>query len=284
MKRTVPSVRPWAAVWGSPIAHSLSPTLHATAYAALGLEWEYRAHEVTVATLSNEFASVGEGVRGLSLTMPLKGSVLEVVAAHETVVDVLGVANTVVFGAEGPFLTNTDPLGVEGALKDADVEVETAWIVGAGATARSVGYALAARGVRDIALVVRDLSRASATEAVLRRLGVNVTVVHHDNVAEMPNPGLVVNTLPGGAEFPFAPSTSFLRSSTLFDVAYHPWPSAAASLWQAEGAPVISGLPMLVHQALHQIRWFVQGNGSDPLPSERAVLDSMMRSVGLSAS
>ncbi|MCF8550379.1 MAG: shikimate dehydrogenase, partial [Pontimonas sp.] len=252
----MPSVRPWAAVWGSPIAHSLSPTLHATAYAALGLEWDYRAHEVTVATLPTEFASVGEGVRGLSLTMPLKEGVLEVVAAHETVVDVLGVANTVVFGAEGPFLTNTDPLGVEGALKDADVEVETAWIVGAGATARSVGYALAARGVRDIALVVRDLSRASATEAVLRRLGVNVTVVHHDNVAEMPNPGLVVNTLPGGAEFPFAPSTSLLRSSTLFDVAYHPWPSAGASLWQAEGAPVISGLPMLVHQALHQIRWF----------------------------
>lgn len=284
MKRTVPSVRPWAAVWGSPIGHSLSPTLHTAAYAALGLEWEYRAHEVTVETLPTEFASVGEGVRGLSLTMPLKEGVLDVVAAHEKVVDVLGVANTVVFGANGPFLTNTDPLGVEGALKDAGVDVESSWIVGAGATARSVGYALATRGVRDVVLVVRDTGRASATADVLRRLGVNVTVVHHENVGDMATPGLVVNTLPGGTEFPFVPSTSLLRTSVLFDVAYHPWPSAAASLWQAEGAPVISGLPMLVHQALHQIRWFHHGRGDTPLPGEGAVLNSMMRSVGLPAS
>jgi len=280
----VPSVRPWAEVWGSPISHSLSPTLHKAAYAALGLDWDYRTREVNAAGLAEQLASLGEGVRGLSLTMPLKEAILELVAAREPVVDVLGVANTVVFRPGGPLLTNTDPLGVTGALDDARIETETAWIVGAGATARAVGYALALRGTREIVLVVRDAARAEPTAKILRDCRASVGVVHHDELAGAASPGLVVSTLPGGSEFPFLPSTALVRSSALFDVAYHPWPSPAASLWLAEGATVISGLSMLVHQALHQIRWFVGGDGDRPLSEEGSVLDSMMRSVGLPAS
>jgi shikimate dehydrogenase len=280
----VPSARPWAEVWGSPISHSLSPTLHQAAYSALGLDWDYRAREVTLAGLPDEFAALGEGARGLSLTMPLKEGVLGLVAAREPVVDVLGVANTVVFGPDGPLLTNTDPLGVNGALDDAGVEPEIAWIIGAGATARAVGYALAQRGTREILLVVRDAARAETTADVLRGCGATVTVIHHDRVSEAPSPGLVVSTLPGGTEFPLQPATVLIQSSVLFDVAYHPWPSQAATLWLAERATVISGLSMLVHQALHQIRWFVQGSGEQPLPTENSVLSSMKRSVGLPAS
>ena len=282
--RTVPSARPWAEVWGSPISHSLSPTLHQAAYATLGLDWEYRAREVTLAGLPQEFLSLGEGARGLSLTMPLKEGILELVATHEPVVDVLGVANTVVLGTDGPLLTNTDPLGVSGALDDAQVNADVAWIVGAGATARAVGYALVGRGTQEIVLVVREPGRAVATADVLRGLGATVSVVPLDDVAHAPAPGLVVSTLPGGSEFPFVPSAGLLKSSVLFDVAYHPWPSSAATLWQAEGATVISGLSMLVHQALHQVRWFLTGRGDQALPEEAAVLNSMMRSAGLPAS
>ena len=103
-------------------------------------------------------------------------------------------------------------------------------------------------------------------------------------MSDAPSPGLVVSTLPGGADFPLQLVTALVQSSVLFDVAYHPWPSPAATLWLAEGATVISGLSMLVHQALHQIRWFVQGSGDQPLQQENAVLSSMKRSVGLAAS
>ncbi len=280
----MPSARPWAEVWGSPISHSLSPALHTTAYATLGLDWQYRAREVALADLPREFASLGEGARGLSLTMPLKEGILELVTVREPVVDVLGVANTVLFGADGPVLTNTDPLGVTGALDDARVDAHSAWIVGAGATARAVGYALATRGTQEIALVVREPARASATADILRGSGAKVTIVHHEDLGDAPSPELVVSTLPGGTAFPFVPTTALLRSSALLDVAYHPWPSPAATLWLAEDATVISGLSMLVHQAVHQIRWFVQGTGDLPLPEERSVLDAMMRSVGLQAS
>jgi shikimate dehydrogenase len=147
-----------------------------------------------------------------------------------------------------------------------------------------VGCALAQRGTREIVLVVRDVTRAETTAEVLRGCGATVTVVHQDAVSDALSPGLVVSTLPGGADFPLQLATALVQSSVLFDVAYHPWPSPAATLWLAEGATVISGLSMLVHQALHQIRWFVQGSGDQQLPNENAVLSAMKRSVGLAAS
>lgn len=42
----------------------------------------------------------------------------------------------------------------------------------------------------------------------------------------------------------------------LLDVAYDPWPSALASSWQTAGGTVISGLQMLLHQAVKQVELF----------------------------
>ena len=67
-----------AGVLGSPIWHSLSPTLHRAAYAAAGLpDWEYTAHEVDEGGLTPFVAGLDDDWRGLSLTMPLKVAVLE---------------------------------------------------------------------------------------------------------------------------------------------------------------------------------------------------------------
>ena len=64
------------AVLGSPIAHSLSPVLHRAAYAELGLDWTYDAVEVDEAGLPGFVAGLDASWRGLSLTMPLKRTVL----------------------------------------------------------------------------------------------------------------------------------------------------------------------------------------------------------------
>jgi shikimate dehydrogenase len=59
------------AVLGSPIAHSLSPTLHMAAYHHLGLPWDYGRHEVDESTFGDFLAGLDATWRGLSLTMPL---------------------------------------------------------------------------------------------------------------------------------------------------------------------------------------------------------------------
>jgi shikimate dehydrogenase len=58
-------------VWGDPIAHSLSPRIHAAAYAALGWDWTYGRRRVAAADFSRELGGLGAAFRGLSLTFPL---------------------------------------------------------------------------------------------------------------------------------------------------------------------------------------------------------------------
>ena len=67
------------AVIGSPIAHSLSPLLHRTAYAQLGLadEFCYDAFEVTPETLPGFLAGLGDEWVGLSVTAPNKQALLD---------------------------------------------------------------------------------------------------------------------------------------------------------------------------------------------------------------
>jgi shikimate dehydrogenase len=277
----VPSARKFAEVWGSPISHSLSPVLHRCAYEHLGLDWEYHTRDIDAARLGQEFNAIDSHCVGLSLTMPLKQEILHVVTEHDDIVDVLGVANTVVFRPEGPRLVNTDVRGVIGALTDAEVTPEEVWIVGAGATARAVGYALSVMGVSHIALLVRSPDRAQETAQKLRSFGPAVDVVPFHEVGALGLPDLVVSTLPQVETFPVLPRPEVLHRSALFDVSYHPWPSAAAQLWAQSPSPVISGLSMLVHQAVMQIRWFYWGDGERALPEEDTMVSLMKRAVGL---
>ena len=50
------------------------------------------------------------------------------------------------------------------------------------------------------------------------------------------------------------------REAVLLDVVYDPWPSALATSWARAGGTVVSGLGMLLHQALAQVRIFVTGD------------------------
>jgi shikimate dehydrogenase len=277
----VPTAKKHAEVWGSPIAHSLSPTLHRAAYAELGLPWSYDKREVTEETLAETWNLVAPEIHGLSLTMPLKEAILGLVDDRSPVVDLLGAANTVYRTPEGFRLDNTDPWGVIGALREVASPIESAWILGAGATARSVAYALSLLGTtQSVVLVVRSTERAQPTRSVVEALGIEVSVVTSDEVSRTTLPDLVINTLPGSVPFPFSDDTAWLTDSTpLFDVAYSPWPSAAAKAWAGSPHTVVSGLSMLTHQALRQVRLFVTGDPETEVVDESRVLAAMARSV-----
>ena len=102
---------------GSPIAHSLSPAMHRAAYAALGLDWRYDAFEVEEDELRGFVATLGEDVRGLSLTMPLKRVALDLVDTVDPVAELIGAANTMLFEPDGSRSAhNTDVPGLVNAF------------------------------------------------------------------------------------------------------------------------------------------------------------------------
>jgi len=267
-----------------PIAHSLSPVLHNTAYAFLGIDAEYGSREVDSALLAKQVHNLDDSFLGVSLTMPLKEAILPLVPEHRGVVDLVSAANTIVRGPEGLALWNTDPMGVKGALLDSAVtQVTSLLVLGAGATARSVIAGAGDLGVSHVTIASRSHDRAERTLAFAVAAGLRVRWVNLEENPALTPPDLVASTLPSGVSAPAWIDEEMVHHAALFDVAYSPWPSALATLWAGSGKPIASGLSMLVHQAVIQIRLFLLGTPDNPLPDEATMLSLMRNAVGLPA-
>jgi len=249
-------------VLGSPIAHSLSPALHTAAYAALGLaDWRYQAVEVTEGGLADFLAGCDASWRGLSLTMPLKVAVLSL-GEPDALAARVGAANTLLFGGDGSRrLHNTDVGGAEWALRRAGVvAADRATLLGAGATARSMLVALARLGVTAATVVARTPARAAALGPLAADLGITLAVRDWD--AAPPPADVLVSTATAGAADSRAAALAS-GAATVFDVVYDPWPTPLAAVAGRLGRTVISGLDLLVGQALGQIE-LMTGRAVDP--------------------
>lgn len=261
-----------AAVLGSPIGHSLSPALHRAAYAALGLDgWRYDRFEVDEAGLPGFVAGLDPAEwAGLSLTMPLKRAVIPLLdEITETAASVEAV-NTVVFAPDGRRTgDNTDIPGMLAALRERGVTtVDSAAVLGAGATASSALAALGRICTGEITAYVRSDARAAEMRGWGERLGVAVRTADWADAAGAFNEPLVVATTPAGVTDGLAGAVPD-RPGTLFDVLYHPWPTPLATAWSARGGAVLGGLDLLVHQAVLQVEQMT-GHGPAPLAAMRA--------------
>lgn len=259
-------------VWGDPIAHSRSPQLHTAAYRVLGLDWDYGRRRVTAEGFAAEFAGLGAQWRGLSLTMPLKEAAHRAARTRDPHAEMTGSVNTLLLGPE-PAGFNTDVGGIVDAFREAGTaSVAEARVLGAGATAASSVVALAEMGARHIEVRARRPERAAGLVSLGTRLGVAVDA--QDFAAPMASVDATVATLPSGTVLDEDVSAALAATGgALLDAAYAPWPSALASVWH--DATVVSGLEMLLHQAVRQIRIFLRGDASAVLPDEGAVLDAM---------
>jgi len=246
-----------AAVLGSPITHSLSPFLHRAAYAALGLDdWSYSLVECSSDGLASFIGSLDASWAGLSLTMPLKRTVLPLLRRADPLAAATGAANTVVFRPEGRCGYNTDVPGIVDALHDAGLVVAgSVTIVGGGATACSALAAVRELGTAAADVVVRDPSRSGDLEAAAGRLGVRVQFRGFDSLLSDPPADLLISTVPAGVADSYA---AHVRSTgrapaAVLDVVYSPWPTPLAQACFSAGSLVASGFAMLLHQAAAQV-------------------------------
>jgi shikimate dehydrogenase len=275
----VPGTR--LAVLGAPIAHSQSPALHRAAYGVLGLDWQYDAVEVTGEALAGFVASCDDSWRGLSLTMPLKRDILPLLGSVSGLALQAGSANTVLFTAGGLAGYNTDVYGItESFARHGRPSIGTVLILGGGATAASALVAAVLLGATRVFAAVRSPERAQSLVDIARAQGVDLLV---RSLADIPTLDerldAVISTLPNGTDAAIDFDADTVRTATLFDVAYHPWPSPLAATWS--GQDIISGLEMLVLQALGQVRIFVNRDELGTLEREDEVLAAMLAAVGL---
>ena len=245
-------------VIGSPVGHSLSPLLHNTAFAHLGIDWVSVGFPVVGGEAAAALAGARAlGVGGLSVTMPHKEDVAAQVDDLSPEATRLGAVNCVVAVDGGWRGENTDGAGFVAALARGGRFVPAGrrcLVVGAGGAARAVIAALGDAGAADVVVVNRTEDRAR-TAALLAgpvgRVGAAEEATGCDLIVNATPAGMGdVDGAPGG--WPVDPA--LLRpGQVVVDLVYHPpvtpWLAAAVDL----GATTANGLGMLVHQAALQI-------------------------------
>ncbi|MBA8816117.1 shikimate dehydrogenase [Microbacterium halimionae] len=269
-------VTPRCEVWGDPIGHSRSPELHHAAYRVLGLDWEYERRQVTEAQFADELNLLGPRFRGLSVTMPLKAAAYRAAGRRDRRAQLTGAVNTLSLSSRGALGFNTDVGGLVQALGDEGLhELERVQIVGAGATATSAIVAAVEMGASHVDIVARRPEATHHLVVLGEALDVKVNVRAFDTSAAG-DVDVTIATLPGDAPLSDAHSDALARTGgILFDVVYGQWPTPLATAWERSGGTAVSGLGMLLHQAVLQVRAFTTGDIEEPIADEPAVLAAM---------
>lgn len=245
-------------VMGMPVAHSLSPLLHNTAFEQLGLHWVSVRFEVDVDAAGAALGGVRAlGLAGVSVTMPLKQVVAELVDDVLDPADRLGAVNCVVRRGSRLVGANTDGEGFLTSLaRGARFEPRgrPCMVIGAGGAARAVALALARAGASEVVVVNRSPGHAEASAALAGERG------RVGSPEDAPAMALVVNATPAGmAHAKDAPARPPVDAALLHegqvavDLVYEPVVTPWLAEARAQGATGLGGLGMLVHQAAAQL-------------------------------
>jgi shikimate dehydrogenase len=271
-------------VLGSPISHSKSPDIHAAAYRVLGLNWDYERNEVRKGGLVAFMETLTPEWLGLSLTMPLKEEAFRFASSLDKAATATKAVNTLVRSENGWAGFNTDVFGIVQAVHQANLgALNKVLIIGSGATATSATAAVS-QLAPDAQLLVWARNKETRAEliAFAKQLGLKAKAVRRLKPAAT-GADLTIATLPGGALDDAVAGLNkfggFKPRGAVLDVAYKPWPSVFASVWQAQCRTIISGLEMLLWQAVAQIRIFTTGDPSNQLPNEAAVVEAMRHAL-----
>lgn len=135
-------------------------TIHNAAFQSLGLNFIYKAFAVS--NISGAITGVRAlGIRGCSVSMPFKNSVISCLDAVEHDAANIGAVNTVV--NEDGILTgyNTDVYGAQKALEGVEgLSSKSVMVVGAGGAAAAVIHALRKMNVEQVTIVNRTRHKA----------------------------------------------------------------------------------------------------------------------------
>ena len=259
-------------VIGRPIGHSLSPLMHNAAFAHHGLNRAYVAFEV------RDLAGAVAGFRGLniagaSVTIPHKVAVMDYLNQIDDLARQIGAVNTVV-NKDGRLCGhNTDCHGAVEALRTkTDLEGKSAIILGAGGSARAIGFGLKAAGC-DVLIANRspDKGRQLALDLGCKSLPLEqLTQLDSD---------ILINTTPVGmspnTESMPVPSGLLKPDLVVMDIIYNPLRTRLLDQAARAGCQVIDGVAMFVHQGARQFELWTRTKAPVEV-MRRAVMEALV--------
>ena len=243
------------AVFGFPIAHSLSPRIHAAFAKQQGIDIHYTAIETTPDNFSDalkKFHAIG--ARGANITLPHKQTAFALCEKTSERAQQAAAVNTLIRTDTGWDGDNTDGAGLVHDLTERhriDLRGRRTLLVGAGGAARGVAPALLASGICEMYVVNRSPEKADALVDAMGQPG-RVHSRYWQDLKELGSFDFIINATSAGLgttgmNLPF----SLVTSRTLaVDLSYSEAAIQFTSWAKAAGAErVLDGLGMLVEQA-----------------------------------
>jgi pentafunctional AROM polypeptide len=249
-------------LFGTPIAHSMSPLLHNTGFKHWNLPYSYQLFETDNPDRAKEILWTSN-FGGASVTIPLKEKIIPYLDELSPDAKRIGAVNTIcVMSSATPTTAkkrlkgyNTDWLGIKRGIearlskRGSSSTLESALVVGAGGTSRAAIYALQALNIPCIYIYNRTQSKA---EYLCQEFGITLAT----NLEDLPPLDVVVGTIPASAQCFLSKGQAIFthkeqQSPGIFvEMAYKPRKTALASLAEKSGWLIVSGIEVLIQQGL----------------------------------
>ena len=236
-------------VIGNPIGHTLSPLLHNTGYVLANKDAVFLPF--LVKDLGDFLKFAGDfGVRGFSVTIPLKQRIFDYLDACEPLAEEIAAVNTVTIRRDGKLMgRNTDYLGVLEAFKGKlRLPGSRVLIYGAGGAARAAAFALARSGAEVVVSARRDSAASKLARAVHGSVMKRAWLRREKFDA-------IVNATPIGMH-PYEQRSplevSELNCAVVLDLIYRPLKTTLLRLAQSRGVETVSGVEMFLAQGIAQ--------------------------------
>ena len=260
------------AVFGHPVAHSLSPRIHAAFGRQAGIAVDYAAIDSDQAGFGEALAAfAARGGAGANVTLPLKEAALALCADTTERARRAGAVNTLVRNGDDWHGDNTDGDGLVRDLTGRhalDLRARRTLLLGAGGAARGVAPALLDAGIGDLFVVNRTAERADALADSIGQPG-RVHPRYLDDIAALGEFDLVINATSAAREggLPRLPNSIVGRRTAAIDLNYGEAAIPFLAWARASGChDVVDGLGMLVEQAaLAFARWHGVEPETDPV-------------------
>ena len=272
------------AVFGHPVAHSLSPRIHAAFGKQTGIAVDYVAIDATPERFSDALSAFADnGGAGANITLPLKQMAFALCDDVTERARRAGAVNTLVRNGDTWHGDNTDGAGLVRDLTGRhalDLRARRTLLIGAGGAARGVAPALLEAGIGDLFIVNRTPERTDALVDSLGEPG-RVHPRYVDDLAALGEFDLIVNATSATRDgrLPIFPASLVGRRTAAVDVSYGEAAIPFLSWARAHGAhDAIDGLGMLVEQAAESFaRWHGVRPESDAVHGElRAGHDALV--------
>jgi shikimate dehydrogenase len=238
-------------LFGYPVEHSLSPSMHNAAFEHLNLDFCYVAFLVRPDLLKDAVRAVKAlNLRGVNVTVPHKENVISCLDKVDTEAVFIGAVNTIL-NADGVLTGfNTDGRGFMESLSEADIRVEgkTVLILGAGGACRAVSYYLSEKAAR---LEIFDVDHDKALQLVRDLNAIRPNVGLRTGVGELQGVDILINATPLGLKETDGPPVDLSLISpemVVCDLIYKKTPLLRAAA--NRGCRTLDGLGMLLHQGV----------------------------------